>query len=190
MASSVQMRELMQLLEQETEGHRYTKNLLLQSQNCQQSWERAFHIAQAEIQCNHIKLSALETRIQQLTTENARLNMVVGHLVRDPMIHHIHRIELIRKGARQAPYARFVRDHHSRRREPAPRPKPIPGRPILGPQPIQRCDLRRNVPGRPSLLIPRRDEKAVSAFRHIRGPNGATQSRVIADNLKRSPPIH
>ncbi|KAJ0123521.1 hypothetical protein J7T55_011986 [Diaporthe amygdali] len=80
MASSPQIQKLMQLLEQETEAHRFTKSLLLQSQTCQQSWERAFRIAQAEIQCNQIKLSALETRVQQLTTENGRLNMVVGHL--------------------------------------------------------------------------------------------------------------
>ncbi|KAH8754380.1 hypothetical protein F5883DRAFT_526847 [Diaporthe sp. PMI_573] len=68
--------------DQEAQNHNITKGLLTQSQNCTQAWERACIHAQAQLHHAHLRVSTAETRSQQLTTENARLNLVLNHLKR------------------------------------------------------------------------------------------------------------
>jgi wobble nucleotide-excising tRNase len=74
--------ELVRLLNQETENHRITKTLLSQHHSSTQDWERACTNSQAQLHQVLVKLAAAESKNQQLSSENARLNMTINNLVR------------------------------------------------------------------------------------------------------------
>ena len=69
------------LLDYETEQHNATKSLLFQFQIQAQSWERAYLIANSELQFAQSKISVAETTSQQMSAENVRLNNMLNCLV-------------------------------------------------------------------------------------------------------------
>lgn len=69
-------------LKQEIEGHNVTRTLLAQTQTNARYWEHQAISNQGHVQFLQSRISAAESRCQQLLAENGRLHLVVKHLVR------------------------------------------------------------------------------------------------------------
>lgn len=72
---------LLHTLNQEAQSHHVTKTMLSRFQSSSHAWERSCLIAQTELYTLQRKLAAAETKVQQLSAENARLNLMLSHLV-------------------------------------------------------------------------------------------------------------
>lgn len=76
------MDHLLRNLNEETQSHSVTKTLLNRAHATCHFLERSYVIAQAELRSSQSRLAELEWKIQQLTTEIARLNLIINHFIR------------------------------------------------------------------------------------------------------------
>jgi len=80
-----QVSQLTILYHDEVEVHRMTCSLSVQARECAKAWERACNKLTVDLNLAYIQISSAEVKIQQLTTENQRLNLIINHLVRAPL---------------------------------------------------------------------------------------------------------